>query len=171
MKILMDKLKIFLLLFITALLAGCNEDGIKLKDGDNHISIEMNEVISNYILQTYESSYPDTEKQFEVHKIYGTSESNGVLTVYMWSYYGGFNKSTGLENQAGHSLPSVIRLKKDEEHYSVIKYIEPEDGSLYQSSLKKMFPKKYLKLVHEDTGNIKDLDKEMKKKVESWLDE
>ena len=45
----------------------------------------------------------NTEKQFEVHKVYGTSESNEVLNVYLWSYYGGFNKSTGLENQAGLS--------------------------------------------------------------------
>ena len=66
----------------------------------------------------------DTEKQFEVHKVYGTKESDGVINVYMWSYYGGFNKSTGIENQAGHSLPLVVRLSKNEENYSVIEYTD-----------------------------------------------
>ncbi|WP_121662198.1 hypothetical protein [Metabacillus litoralis] len=64
----------------------------------------------------------------------------------MWSFYAGFNKSTGIEEQSGHSLPAVIQLSKKEENYSVIEYIEPQDGSLYQSSLEKMFPKKILKI-------------------------
>lgn len=171
MKISINKLMIVSLLLFTAILTGCSGSGINLMDGDIHISKEMNEVISNYIIQHYGSSYYDTEKQIEVHKIYGTSESNGVLSVYMWSYFCGFNKSTGTEPQAGHSLPAVIQLKKDGDSYSVVKYKEPEDGSLYPSSLKKMFPKRYLKLVHRDTGNIGDLEKEMDKKVESWLKE
>lgn len=98
MNILGNILKFNNLLFILAFLSGCNGNGIELKDGNSHITKEMHEVISNYIIQHYSSSYGATEKQFEVHKIYGTSESNGVLSVYMCSYYGGFNKSTGTEN-------------------------------------------------------------------------
>ncbi|WHY82453.1 hypothetical protein QNH23_03405 [Siminovitchia fortis] len=65
-----NKLMIVSLLLFTAVLTGCNGSGINFKDGDKHISKEMNEVISNYIIQHYESSYYDTEKQIEVHKIY-----------------------------------------------------------------------------------------------------
>ncbi|MGD8189513.1 hypothetical protein ACQCN2_05850 [Brevibacillus ginsengisoli] len=165
------KLTGLFLLFVAVLLTGCNGNGIELKDGDKNITVEMDEVISNYIIQKYLSSYAHTEKQFEVHKVYGTSESNGVLSVYMWSYYGGFNKSSGEEIQSGHSLPAVIRLKKNDAHYSVIEYIEPQDGDLYQSSLKKMFPEKYFKLAQQDIGNIKDLQKEMDTKVQQWLGE
>ena len=168
-----NKLKLhgLLLLVVAALLTGCNGNGIELIDGDKNITVEMDEMISDYIIQKYSPSYFDTEKQFEVHRVYGTSESNGVLSVYIWSYYGGFNKSTGIENQAGHSLPAVIRLKEEAERYAVIEYIEPQDGDWYQSSLKKMFPEKYVKKAHQDAGNIKDLQKEMDKKVKQWLEE
>lgn len=164
------KSSVLFLLFGALFLVGCSEKEVNLQDGDMHITEEMNEVISDYIIQKYSSSYLDTEKQFEVHKVYGTNESDGVISVYMWSYYGGFNKSTGIENQAGHSLPAVIRLSKKEENYSVIKYIEPQDGSLYQSSLNKMFPQKYVELAQKDSGNIEDLQKEMDKKVKQWLE-
>ncbi|WP_394191450.1 hypothetical protein [Paenisporosarcina quisquiliarum] len=164
------KATILFLLFGALFLVGCSGNEVNLQDGDKHITEEIDEVISDYIIQKYSSSYLDTEKQFEVHKVYGTNESDGVISVYMWSYYGGFNKSTGIENQAGHSLPALVQLSKKEENYSVIEYTEPQDGSLYQSSLKKMFPKKYLKLAQQDSGNIEDLQKEMDKKVEQWLE-
>lgn len=164
---------ILFLLILTVIVTGCNGNQIKLKDGDRHITDEIDEVISKYIIEHYSSSftYSDTEKQFEVHKVYGTSEDNGVLSVYMWSFFGGFNQSTGTEMQSGHSLPAVIRLKKDTNHYTVIEYIEPKDGSSYASSLKKMFPEKYLKLVQQENGNIKVLQKEMDNKVKQWLEE
>lgn len=165
------KSSIYFILFGALFLVGCSENELNLHDGDKHITEEMDEVISEYIIQKYTSSYYDTEKQFEVHKVYGTNDSDGVISVYMWSYYGGFNRSTGIENQSGHSLPAVIRLSKKEEKYSVIEYIEPKDGSLYQSSLKKMFPKKYLKLAQQDSGNVEDLQKEMDKIVNRWIEE
>ncbi|MGG1633134.1 hypothetical protein [Paenibacillus sp. NRS-1760] len=138
---------------------------------EKQLSDDMNEVISNYIIQKYDSVSSQTEKQFEVHEVYGTSESSGIITVYMYSYFGGFNKFSGLEIQAGHSLPAVIRLKKKAEGYVVTEYTEPKDGSLYQSSLKKMFPKKYLDILHNKSGILENLQKEMDNKVQQWLDE
>ena len=164
------KLSVLFLMFGLFLLFGCSGDKVNLQDGDKNISEEMDNIISDYIFQKYSSSYSDTEKQFEVHKVYGTSESDELITVYMWSYYGGFNKSTGTEDQSGHSFPAVIRLSKKDGNYSVVEYIEPEDGDLYQPSLEKMFPKKYLKLAQKDSRNIKDLEKEMDKKVKRWLE-
>lgn len=165
---------LFFLLAAVMLIAACSDyidSGTKYNDGDQLISEEMNEEISNYIIQKYSTIYYDSQKRFEVHKIYGTEESDDSITVYMYSYFGGFNKSTGLENQSGHSLPAVIRLqKKSDGGYSVTHYTEPKDGSLYQSSLKKMFPKKYLEIVQHDTGNINDLHQEMDIKVKQWLD-
>lgn len=165
------KSSIFFLLFGALFLAGCSGNHLNLQDGDKHITEEMDKVISVYIIKKYSSSYLDTEKQFEVHKVYGTSESAGVISVYMWSFYAGFNKSTGIKEQSGHSLPAVIRLSYKEENYSVIEYIEPLDGSLYQSSLEKMFPEKYLKVAQKDSGNIDYLQKVMDKKVKQWVEE
>ena len=59
---------------------------------------------------------------------------------------------------------------KEGEAYSVIEYTEPEDGSWYLASLKKMFPEKYLKLVQQDSGKIEELQKEMDEKVKQWLE-
>ncbi|PIC63436.1 hypothetical protein CSV79_11615 [Sporosarcina sp. P13] len=164
------KSSFLILLFGALFLAGCNGNEVNLTDGDKHITEEMDEIISDFIIQKYSSINSDTEKQFEVHKVYGTSESNGVLSVYMWSYYGGFNKTTGIENQAGHYLPALIQLSKKGEKYSVIKYTEPQDGDLYQSSTKTMFPEKYLKLIQQDSGNREELQKKMDKKVKQWLE-
>ena len=161
---------LFILLSNTIFLAGCNGREDNLVDGDSSITKEMDQLISDYIVQKYASVYLDTEKQFEVHKVYGSSESGGLIDVYMWSYYGGFNRSTGLENQSGHSLPAVIRLKNEEDGYKVTEYIEPKDGNLYASSLKKMFPEKYLKLVQKDAGTVEDLQLQMDLKVKQGLE-
>lgn len=150
-------------------LIGCSVKATELIDGDKHLTDEMHDVISKHIVEKYSAIHNDTEVQFEVHKVYGTSERDGVISVYMWSYFGGFNKSTGIEHHRGHSLPAVIRLKREIRGYSVIEYIEPQDGSFFQSSLKKMFPEKYLKSVHSDTGNIEELQTKMDKKVDEWL--
>ena len=165
------KSHLFFLLFGVALLTGCNANEVSLTDGDKNVTEEIDEVISDYIIQKYASIYPDTEKQFEVHKVYGTSESDGILSVYMWSYYGGFNKSTRTEKQAGHSLPAVVQLKKGNDKYELVDYMEPKDGTDYQSSLKEMFPAKYLELVR-DEGNdiIRILKVEMDENVKQWLE-
>lgn len=180
------KSSIHIFLFGALLLAGCSENNVNLQDGNKHtteemnevnlqdsnkhITDEMNEVISDYIIHKNSSSSNNTEKQFEVHKVYGTDESDGVISVYMWSYYGGFNKSTGLEVQTGHSLPAVIRLSAKEGNYAVIEYTETQDGDSYQPSLEKMFPQKYLELAQQDNGNVRDLQNQMDKKVKHWLD-
>ncbi|WP_284141227.1 hypothetical protein [Virgibacillus sp. LDC-1] len=159
-----------LLLMGVVFLTGCNDEKeLNLKDGDEQITEEMNDVISDYIIQKYADTYANTEKQFEVHKVYGTSEKDEILTVYLWSYYGGYSKATGIENQSGHSLPAMIRLSKKEDSFTVIEYKEPKDGSLYSSSLRKMFPKKYLELVTQDSGDVGELQLAMDKKVKQWL--
>ncbi|MHA7136653.1 hypothetical protein ACRTEV_05205 [Rossellomorea arthrocnemi] len=166
----MKKVRALLLLMAAVLIAGCNGKELNLIDGDKQITQQIDDAISQYIIQNYSTSYYGTEKQFEVHKVYGTSKTDGVLSVYMWSYYGGFNKAAGLDPQSGHSLPAVIRLSKKDGTYSVIEYIEPKDGSMYQSSLEKMFPAKYVKSAQRDSGNIGELQKEMQKKVEKWIE-
>lgn len=165
----MKKVRVLLLLMAAVLFAGCYGKELNLIDGDKQISQQIDDAISQYIIQNYSTSYYGTEKQFEVHKVYGTSETDGILSVYMWSYYGGFNKATGLDLQSGRSLPAVIRLSKIDGTYSVIEYIEPKDGSMYQSSLEKMFPAKYVKSAQRDSGNIGELQKEMQKKANKWI--
>lgn len=60
-------------------------------------------------------------------------------------YFGGVNKKTGNVMQGGHSLPTLMKIKKDSSGYSVVDYHEPKDEDLYKSSLEKMFPERYSK--------------------------
>ncbi|WP_342543578.1 hypothetical protein MHH33_08640 [Paenisporosarcina sp. FSL H8-0542] len=158
-------------LILSIFLVGCAPDVPEIKDGNSHVTEEMDEVISDYIVEKYKGIYYPSEKQFEVHRIYGTSEENGVINVNMWSYFSGFNKANGVESQSGHSLPALIQLKKTDSGYEVIKYIEPKEGNQYASSIKKMFPEKYAKIAVHDAETIESLEKEMSEKVEDWLNE
>jgi hypothetical protein len=157
------------ILFLLFIISGCNNSSEKLIDGKVQISEEIDNMISDYIIQNSSKAYADTDKKFEVHRIYGTSEENGVITVYLHSYFGGFNKKTGNAMQGGHSLPALMKIKKGSTGYSVIDYQEPKDGDLYKPSLEKMFPERYSKIELLRTGDIKDLEKEMDEKVNRWL--
>ncbi|ANE46603.1 hypothetical protein SY83_10330 [Paenibacillus swuensis] len=170
---------LFLLMSLTvlSLLMGCTNTAKDLEVADtavttNDVNQEMNDTISNHIVQKYAGGYSPTEKQFEVHKVYGTSKSpDGDINVYMHSYYGGFNKSTGTKMISGHSFPAVIRLKKEAAGYSVREYKEPQDGNLYRSSLQDMFPAPYLEMIDNDKEESQELQKAMNMKVEQWLKE
>ncbi|WP_108669997.1 hypothetical protein [Peribacillus acanthi] len=162
----MKKMMLFILMI---LLVGCSKSNFT--DGDKNVTKEMNEAISNYIVEHYKDSYSGTDRQFEVHRVYGTEESNGNITVYMWSYYSGFNVESGTAGQGGHSLPARVMLKKDGAQYKVVKYKEPMDGSGWSDSVKEMFPDRYESQVFSDSGHLGELEEEMNKKVEKWLEE
>ena len=161
----------YLPLLLIILLAACNNDELTLKNGETHVPEQVNEVISDYIVEQYKDMFTPTDQQFEVHKVYGTSEENDVTHLYIWSYYAGFNIATGKEEQSGHSLPALIDLKETDSGYEVVNYTEPEDGSEWTASLEKIFPRRYVKKAHQDAGNVDALEKEMDKKVAAWLDE
>ncbi|QKE72020.1 hypothetical protein HPK19_04035 [Arthrobacter citreus] len=162
------KLSFIVVLFIPILLAGCNKT--VLTDGSINVTKEMDQIISDYIIEQYKGIYEPSDKQFEVHKVYGTEKNNNKLTVYFYSLFGTYNLSTKTEEQGGHSLPALITLKRQGSSYSVIKYKEPDEGDP-GVSLKRMFPRKYVKQAGYDEDNIDKLDLQMKKKVEQWLAE
>jgi hypothetical protein len=157
------------ILFLVVIISGCNNRSENLIDGKEQISEEIDNIISDYIIQNSSKVYANTDRSFEVHRIYGTSEKNGVISVYLHSYFGGFNKKTGNVMQGGHSLPALMKIKKDSSGYSVVEYQEPKDGDLYKSSLEKMFPERYSKMELQRKGKINDLEKEMDEKVNRWL--
>ncbi|MFC4619479.1 hypothetical protein ACFO4N_12225 [Camelliibacillus cellulosilyticus] len=155
--------KLLSLLFIVMFLNGCSNVSVKIPS-------EMDKVISGYILDRNKDDYAETDKQFEAHKIYGTGKkSHDVIEVYMYSLYEGFNFQTKREVQSGGSLPVFMKLKKSGETYKVIDYKEPRDGAMFESSLKKMFPRQYVKRAIKDTGNVEDLQKQIDRKVSKWL--
>ncbi|NEU31945.1 hypothetical protein GN156_14325 [bacterium LRH843] len=148
------------------------EENGQLIDGDQQVTEHMHQVISDYIIAEHQKSdYQKTDIQFEVHKVYGTMQENDIITVYLWSFYNSFNKATGSEVVAGASIPTtVIKLKSMAEGYEVVDYIVPKDGSESYSSLKSMFPEKYVEIAIQNTGYIEVLKSEMNLKIEEWLE-
>ncbi len=153
-------------LMILVLLTGCTAMN---HSSDVEVTSEMNEAISDYIIHSYESVYPKTDKQFEVHKIYGAKKTGDVTTVYLYSLYSGYNKETKTEGQSGHILPAVIKLRNNNGKYVVSYYREPSDGDAFKKTLYKMFPRQYAAEALNDTGNLPSLHKELKEKAEAWL--
>ncbi|MFP3510076.1 hypothetical protein SB775_10505 [Peribacillus sp. SIMBA_075] len=133
------------------------------------ITKEMDQIVSDTIMEQNKDELAPTEKQFEVHKIYGADEKDGVITIYLYAIYEGYNKSTGTEVQSGHSYSARIKLAKDENGYVLKEYKTPEEGGEFMDSLEELFPRKYSKQVLKDNGNGADLDEQMQKKVENWL--
>lgn len=148
------------------------EDEAQFIDGDEQVTEQMHRVISDYIIaQHKEMGHQQTDIQFEVHKVYGTMQENDIITVYLWSFYNSFNRATGSEVVSGTSIPTtVISLRPSGESYEVVDYLIPKDGSESYSSIKEMFPEKYLDNTMQNTSNIEDLHSEMNEKVKQWLE-
>ncbi|KZE68927.1 hypothetical protein AWM68_01265 [Fictibacillus phosphorivorans] len=154
------------MILIIGLLTGCNAMN---QSSAVEVTSEMHEMISTYIIQSYEDVYPKTDKQFEVHKVYGTKKIGDITTVYLYSLYSGFNKETKTEGQSGHLVPAVIKLKNEDGKYVVSSYKEPSDGDDFKNTLYKIFPRKYAAQALEDTGNLAVLHEELERKAEAWL--
>lgn len=154
------------MLLIIGLLTGCN---VMNQSSSVEVTSEMHEIISSYIIQSYEGVYPKTEKQFEVHKVYGAKKVGDVTTIYLYSLYSGFNKRTKTEGQSGHLVPAVIRLKDENGKYVVSSYKEPSDGDDFKNTLYKIFPRKFAAQALDDTGNLAGLHEELERKAEAWL--
>ncbi|GGE55781.1 hypothetical protein GCM10007140_02670 [Priestia taiwanensis] len=137
-------------------------------DGDEQVTEEMNNVISNYIQDKYKREDTPSSKTFEVHKVYGTEEIDGIISLYLYTQYGEYE---GDELIQGHSYPVRIRLEKSGSSYTVTEYTKPESGYYYPSSIEDMFPKKYARKALKDTGNVHDLSEQMDNKVKDWLAE
>ncbi len=72
----MTKVRIVLFLTIAIFLSACNGKEMNLTDGDKQVTQQIDDVISQYIVQKNATSFYGTEKQVEVHKVYGKSEKD-----------------------------------------------------------------------------------------------
>ena len=134
------------------------------------VTKEMTEIINNHIKNHYKNVYLSGDKQFEAHKVYGAKERHGVISVYIYSVYKEFRKNEPTE-RSGHSLPALVKLKKDGDTFKVIEYKEPEDGSLYASSIKRMFPEEFANQALHDSGKVPELHEQIDEEVQKWFKE
>ncbi|NIK26903.1 hypothetical protein [Paenibacillus lupini] len=155
--------KHFLILLISVfLLQSCSSSAENLE-----LDQSVNEAISNYIVDQYKDVYSNSDKAFEVHKVYGSTETGNEITVYIYSLYGGFNKNSR-NSVNGHSLPAVVKLKEVKGVYTITSYKEPKDGDEFNESTKLMFPKKYHTQIWDDVKNAANLQDDLQEKANQW---
>jgi len=142
------------------------------KWGNNKISLnnEANEVISDYIVNYNVGAYYKTDKQFEAHKVYGTEEKDGLINVYMYSRFQGFTfVDGGFEGRTSGEGPVLVKLKKENNKYSVVEYNEGDPVHDDEESLKKIFPKRYIRKALHDSGHSLNLHEQINTKAREWL--
>lgn len=155
-------------LLLVLIISGCSSTNVS-NTNKFTITKEINDIISNYIINSYKEVYPKTDKQFEEHKIYGYEENKNIISIYMFSRYESFNKESKSKSLTGHAFPVLIKLEKIGSQYKVIDYKEPANGSDYKSSIKKMYPSKYVNMAINDNTSSKELEEEISRKVIQWL--
>ncbi len=108
----------------------------------------LNDDLSVFIdMQVAEHNYSEghTDENFVVthHKILDVDETLNKTTVYMWSMYHEYSFKNGdIQLEAGSHIPTVITAKRtgSHEHYELVEYWTPGDGSDYAKDIKKKFP-------------------------------
>lgn len=165
------KINWFIFFLVSSLLiTGCSDQGKPVK-----VTKPMDQVISDYILAHNKTLFEKTEQQFEAHKLYGArKKDSGIIDVYLYYLYEGFNRDTKTESLSGGSVPVRLKLKKVEGGYKAVGYKEAEDGSKYTDSIKEMFPKEYADQVlnvNNRQAAAQALQKKINKQVVKWLNQ
>ncbi|MFI8496638.1 hypothetical protein ACIGC1_28025 [Peribacillus butanolivorans] len=164
MKFSLGKNKVLaMLLALSVVIIGCSNSEVTVTE-------DMDQFITDTIIEEGKASVSSTDKQFEAHNIFGTEEKDGLTNIYLHTVYEGYDKVTGGEIKAGFSYPVLIKLAKEKNVYVVKKYRIPEDGAEYTKSIEEMFPKKYAKkAINNKQGTVHKLEKEIQKEVDNWL--
>ncbi len=143
-----------------------SKDGIVYTENLDRKNLDL--VISDYIINNYfksnnfSSNNLSSKESHEVHKIYGIDEKFGFKYVYMYTLFGEYEITNNDKKEiSGGANPLVIILKEDENGmYSVVNHKAPWDGEDYSTSLKVIFPNKYLVNINEQE-TLKELNKKM----------
>lgn len=103
---------------------------------------DLDLVISDYIKNNYlDWGNISTTSKTENHTTYGIDKMFGLKYVYINTSFNVYHDTV----VSGGSNPLVIIVKEDSSGmYTVINHKEPVDGDSYESSMKRIFPHKYL---------------------------
>ncbi len=89
--------------------------------------------------------------------------------AYTWLYCSGFEIKNNdvLEQGTAFSIPT--RLEYRQPNFQVIDSKQPGDGSLYDSTLRELFPKKFYDKGHLPNEEVNKLDLEVRSKVKAVI--
>lgn len=106
---------------------------------------DVDSAVSQAVLEYYSLEYdPENNFPVESHIIYGTRKKGNRIIVYAQAYQEDFTIDNPLgivESYGGCWCPCAITFELHEDNtYTVLEYWEPDDGSLYTSSIMEKFP-------------------------------
>ncbi len=154
-------------LFITIismllLFSGCSEVS-------ENVTAEIETAVAKAILSENEPSYEYGECPAEGHIIFGAKTKNNIIYVYTYIYDDSFGFENGtFIDTSGASMPAVFEFNAD--HSALIKTSYPDDGTLYASSIKRLFPKKYeSRALSLSDSDYENLNNQIDKYAENYL--
>jgi bla regulator protein BlaR1 len=118
------------------------------------------------------AGYKIGETATEGHIILGTEVSDKAIRVYTIASIGNFGFENGIFTKISGSgaIPTVITLSNEEkDKYALLEFKEPEDGSGYTNSIKKMFPFNLHNKVLNSNKYESDLVKQQEIQAEEYL--
>lgn len=110
----------------------------------------LNDELSAFLdlcIKEHYYSQGDTDGNFTVSsiKVLDVDNSSDETTVYMWVLYGEYSCENGeIKEETGVHVPTVVTVKRSEKHdnnhYELVEYWEPRDGTYYPDDIKAKFP-------------------------------
>lgn len=133
----------------------------------------LEDAIKNAVL-AQQKGYGEGETATEGHVILGAETRNNQIMVYTIASFGAFGFENGIFTKVSGSgaIPTVMTfVEGNQENYSLHTYKEPQDGSGYSESLKKMFPTDYHDyIVNIDEEIVKDLTRQQEEQAAQYLE-
>ncbi|MBR3781207.1 MAG: hypothetical protein IKK63_08420 [Clostridia bacterium] len=128
---------------------------------------ELENVISDAIIQTHRGGYKLGTYACETHEIFATeasgpADNNNIetVTVYMWVNYGEYIKyGDSLVEIGGSACPTVLTFECVDGKYNLTEYWTASDGSRYADSIREKYPKNIVSEVLSYNYDSKSLDK------------
>lgn len=132
---------------------------------------KINRAVQNYLIKLDENHRHQNSKTFVSMRNYLIEEKENKVILYTWvlseTYY---TEDNEIIQDSGYSIPHKITLKKENDEYIVINHQIPKDGSYYEPSMKKLFPRSVIRKmnnVHID-GTIEKLSFDIENQVENY---
>lgn len=151
-----------LVFLIIILLCGCT------KTSSVNITTEIDNAVSNAILEDNKGSYYEGECQAEGHIIFKAEKTDNEIILYSYIGYSEYGFENGnFVDVSGTMCPAVIML---DNNYNLIEIKYPEDGSYYTKSIKNMFPRSCVNdVLNLSNENENSINEQQKKYAKSYL--
>ena len=144
----------------------------ELNEAERTGCYDLDEAVSNAILDLNTKGRWMGECPAEGHIIFGTKEKGNAVTVYMIERFSSYGFVDGwFIEVGGHSIPCVMMFEKKDGQYIFMDAEYAQDGSNYTKSIKRMFPKIYEHRVHNLTKKEQEsIDSQRKAYAKAYLD-